>query len=159
MFSRNHTFEVEEYWVVFFTLLFDITVSTFLCSYSRANQYQFSCLHPKLWFSGKDTYFFRGLKVGGGTISESLQVNISIRRTNKNELLTHCLYLNGQFMVGGFGMEMWLVTWNGCKMGVVPCPDWTNSCSREGAGWLTGAGGCCHNSLVNVNQNPQTQWK
>lgn len=47
---------------------------------------------------------------------------------------TQRLNLNDQFMVGRFGMEMWMMTWNGCKMEGVPWPDWTNNCSREGQG-------------------------
>lgn len=132
MSSRNHTFEVEEYWVGFFTLLFDITVSTFLCSYSRANQHPFRSLHPKLYdFLEKTLFFPRGIKVGGNHLWKLAGQYFS----QKNELQTHRLNLNNQFMVGMFGMEMWLMTWNGCKMGVVPWPDWTNSCSREGQGW------------------------
>lgn len=31
-------------------------------------------------------------------------------------------------------MEMWVMTWNDCKMDVVPWLGWTNSCCREGQG-------------------------
>lgn len=94
--------------------------------------YQFRSLHPKIYvFLGK-TFFFRGINVGGNHLWQLAGQYFS--QKNKQEWTAELSVLNEQFMVGRFGMEMWMMIWNGCKMGIVPWPDWTNNCSQEGQG-------------------------
>lgn len=79
-------------------------------------------------------HFFQRNKSWGEPSPTAYRSTFQSEKQTRMNCRTQHPNLNGQFMVGRFGMEMWMMTWNGCKMGVVPWPGCTNSCCGEGQG-------------------------